>query len=209
MEYSDAECVKKCLAGETEAFAAIVRRHQKAAYVAAYAFVRDEHIADDLAQEAFLKMYRSLKDLREPENFTPWFHGIIKSVCIDWLRKMKGRGFDRTRRLPKGVSLDSLPDPDAASASAEFGRKGRLSSDETPPARLERQSLRKAVLEMINELPDDQRRVLLLKHIGGRSYADVEKMLDLSHAAMTAKLFRARQALGEKLKPVMNRFFET
>ncbi len=203
MEPTDAECIRQCLSGATEAFAAIVKRHQKAACVSAYACVRDEHLANDLAQEAFLKAFRSLKRLRNPEYFGTWFHGIVKSVCIDWIRKTKGRGSNPTRRRrPAVVSLENLPDPPAASKHGERLKDPSLSTSESPPARLDRHALRKMVLEKINSLPTAYREIMLLKHIRGHSYADIEKMLKLSHSAVETKLFRARQALKEKLRPL-------
>jgi RNA polymerase sigma-70 factor (ECF subfamily) len=211
MEHNDAEYIERCRKGETDAFAELVRRYMRMACVMAYGYVKDEHLANDMAQEAFLKAFRSLAGLKKPEQFGAWLGGIVRSVCIDKIRKEKGRG-DAAGKNPRPaeVSLESLlegcgslsasPDGDIAAADP------RPSDFASPPAALDTHALRRAVLEKINELPEDYRQALLLRHIQDFSYEEMRKMLNVSYSSLAAKLFRARQALKEKLEPVLKHF---
>lgn len=216
MAQNDAEYIKKCKEGDTEAFAELVRRYMRLVYVAAYGYVKDEHIANDMAQEAFLKAFRSLGGLKKPEHFGAWLVGIVKSVCIDRIRKEKGRG-DAAGKNPRPaeVSLESIlegygsisasPEGDISAAESRPSDFA-ATHNSTPPAALNTHALRRAVLQKINELPQDYRQLLLLKHIQNVSYEDIQKILKTSYSSVVTRLFRARQALKEKLEPILKNF---
>jgi len=216
MAQNDAEYIKKCQEGETEAFAELVRRYMRLVYAVAYGYVRDEHAANDMAQEAFLKAFRSLASLKKPEHFGAWLAGIVKSVCIDKIRKEKGRGEAAGKNpRPAEVSLESIlegygsisasPEGDIAAADSRPSDFA-ASRDDTPPAALNTHALRRAVLQKINELPQEHRELLLLKHIQNVSYEEIRKMLNISYSSVVTRLFRARQALKEKLEPILKNF---
>jgi RNA polymerase sigma-70 factor (ECF subfamily) len=216
MALSDAENIKRCREGSTEAFADMVKQYMRLVYVVAYGYVKDEHLANDMAQESFLKAFRSLDKLRKPEQFSAWLMGIVKSVCIDRIRKEKGRG-DAVRKNPRPaeVSLESILEgygSISASPEGDIAAAGSRPSDfnatdnATPLSDLNTHALRQVMLEKMNELPDEYRQLLLLKHIRGVSYENIQKSLRMSYASVVTKLFRARQALKDKLEPVLKHF---
>ena len=101
----DAQRVKRVLRGDKDAYAELVRVHQGRVLAAARHLCGEEEAAQDLAQEALVEAYRSLRNLREPAAFGAWLHGITRNLCRRYL----------ARRPPATVSLerDALPDPPA------------------------------------------------------------------------------------------------
>ena len=151
-----------------------------------------------------------MPSLRKPEQFGAWLVGIVKSVCIDKIRKEKGRG-DAAGKNPRPaeVSLESIlegygsisasPDGDIAAADSRPSDFADSRDSTLPPAALNTHALRKAVLQKIGELPDDLRQLILLKHIKGVSYGEIGRILKIPQESVATRLFRARQALKQKL----------
>lgn len=208
MTPSDAECIRKCAEGDTEAFANIVRRYMRLVYVTAYAYVKDEHLSNDMAQEAFLKAFRLLGQMKKPEQMASWLVEITKGVCIDRMRHLKGRVREGK---PAEISLESLLEGRGALSlsgeeeffAAEQPEDALGGPEAAPSAELDRGALRKAVLEKINALPDEYREALILRHVKELSPTEIRKALGLSQASLAMRLHRARQALRESLGPLL------
>ncbi|MHB9090591.1 MAG: RNA polymerase sigma factor, partial [Chloroflexota bacterium] len=146
--------------GNQQAFAEVVRRHQGAVYGLCYRMMGDAAEAEDLAQEAFLRLYRSLKEFRPGGQLRPWLHKIAANVCLDGLRKRKGAALpldaldEGQKDQPRVHSVDELPEE--AYASCE-----------------RRLDVQKALLR----LPGDYRVVLVLRYLEDLTYQEVADAL--------------------------------
>ena len=185
MYSEDQEYVQRILAGESELFESLVRKYNRMAGAIAFGIVGDFHAAEDIVQEAFLKAFRALHTLRDPGKFKCWLAGIVRSKSLDALRR-------RPSHKPLEVSrevADRLP----------RGEAFRFSS--TVEDEHLREESRRKVLEAIEELPQEDRVVVVLKHMEGLSYKEIAEITGSTIGAIESRLFRARQALRKKLDP--------
>jgi len=164
----DVELVRRSLAGEMDAFAALVRRYQRRAFFVAFHMIGDAEEARDVAQEAFLRLHRSLASFDFGRNFYTWFYRIVANLAIDRLRK---GGVLRTTRL------DDHANEVAAPEAASIGEAA------------ERTALVWSVLERLDA---KFRAVLVLRDIHGLSCREIAPILRVTHATVRWRLHRGR-----------------
>ncbi len=171
---TDEQLMLSAAEGDMDAFEELVRRHQQGALNVAYRFLSDRTLAEDVAQEAFMKILAGADRYRPSARFRTYLYNVIWHLCIDVHRKRKP------------LRLDSLrPQP----------------SDEDGPADAALRDERSArVQAAIRNLPPRQRMALVLKHYEGMSYKDIGKALRCSARAVDALLSRAKRQLKEELK---------
>ena len=172
--------IRRVQAGETEAFEDLVRAHEKTVYNLALRMTGHPQDAEDMAQEAFLKAYRSLPEFRGESKFSVWLYRIVSNVCLDHLR--------RQGRRPT-VSL---------TAEDEEGEEQQweLPDERLSPERLLEQKLtREAVQKGLAQLPEEQRQILLLREIRGLSYEEIGEIMNLEPGTVKSRIFRARKRL--------------
>ena len=172
--------VRRVQAGETEAFEDLVRAHEKTVYNLALRMTGNPQDAEDMAQEAFLKAYRSLPEFRGESKFSVWLYRIVSNVCLDHLRRQSRR---------PAVSL---------TAEDEDGEEQQwdLPDESLSPERLLEQKLtREAVRAGLAQLPEEQREILLLREIKGLSYEEIGEILSLEPGTVKSRIFRARKRL--------------
>jgi RNA polymerase sigma-70 factor (ECF subfamily) len=173
----DNECVDRVLGGEPEAFEFLVKKYNRLAGAIAFAILGDFQRAEDVVQESFLKALRSLPTLREPDRFKYWLSGIVRSKAIDVRRE---------RRL-EALEVD-LPSPPAEGAGEE------------PIDAVLREERRSKILEVVGGLPEEDRIVVVLKHMEGLSYKEIAQLTESTESAVESRLVRARQELRKKLE---------
>ena len=184
MKPNDAELIERCLAGSKDSFGELVSRYQSAVYGTAYHCVGNFADAQDLAQEAFLRAYLHLSELREPAKFASWLRQITWRVCLDWLEKQRRRG----ENVPieameeKGKTIDALH-----------------SNKPSPAEQAEASELRESVQAAIRALPENYREPLILVHIDGLTYKEVASYLDLSVSTVKWRLYHARRLLKKEM----------
>ena len=146
--------IAQVCAGDTNAFEALVVAYQKQVYNLALRTVGN---AADMTQEVFLRAYRALGTFRGESKFSVWLYRLTTNVCIDFLR---------SRRRHPTVSLTASEDDDE---QPQFD----LPSDErtSPEQQLTRSEMRRAVARGLDSLPDDARKILILRELNGLSYA--------------------------------------
>lgn len=166
-----------------ERFAALVERQQRRAVRIAYQYLRDVHDADEAVQDAFLKVFTHMTSYREDLPFEVWFTRILVNGCLD-LRKT------RARRLRWSLPMDAAPAPSAEPQARE------RSVEELLVAKEHMQSIASAV----DQLPDRQRTVFMLRHFGDQTPAQVGATLGLSEATVRVHLFRAVRKLRTLLE---------
>jgi RNA polymerase sigma-70 factor (ECF subfamily) len=188
----DAGFVASCQRGDTEAFAVLVRRHQKKMLNVAFRMIGDYDEACDVVQEAFLSAYRAIGKFRGEARFETWLCGIVLNQARNYLTQKTAR----SRR-----EAGSLDDPGKAKDGAFLNEP--LSQGGTIVERLEKQELEAKVQECIGFLDGEQREVLVLRDIQGFSYEEIGVMLKLPGGTVKSRLFRARNALKDGLSRVI------
>ena len=172
--------IRRVQAGDAEAFEKLMLAHEKAVFNLALRMTENREDAEDVSQEAFLKAYRSLSDFRGESKFSVWLYRIVSNVCLDFLR--------RKRRRP------------SASLTAEDDEGEEVQWDVpderyTPERLLERKLTQEAVRKGLAALPENQRKILLLREIKGLSYEEIGEVLDLDPGTVKSRIFRARNRL--------------
>lgn len=176
--------IQAVLNGDANAFEVIVRAYEKNVYNIALRMTSDREDALDISQEAFLKAYHSLHTYRGEGSFSVWLYRIVSNTCLDFMRS-------RSRR--NEVSL-SVEDESGETAEMEI-RDDSLSPERLYERKVTRESLRKGLMR----LPEDQRKILLLREIQGLSYEEIARVLSIEGGTVKSRIYRARRKLCEYL----------
>ena len=189
-DVSEIDLVKKCQAGDTEAFDELVTRYRTRIFGMIYNMVHNEQDAWDLAQDSFVKAWKSIKRFRGKSSFYTWMYRIVMNVTIDWLRKkqIKGAGTE----FDDAVQLKEI-DPAARTAPK---------AEELPYERMERGEVRTQINNAIAQLTPEHRAVILMKETEGMQYHEIAEALGCSIGTVMSRLFYARKRLQSLLKDV-------
>jgi len=181
---SDQEVVVRARAGSERAYRELVRRYERPIFSLIYRMVRDRELAEDLAQETFVKALNALDSYRPEYKFSSWIFKISNNAAIDHLR----------RRELDTLSLDGSPHaatPDAVEATAlQIGDRG-----ETPLDVVEAKELGGEIEQAIARLRPEYRQCILLRHVDGRAYEEIAEILDLPLGTVKTYIHRARNEL--------------
>lgn len=181
---SDQEVVALARAGAESAYRELVRRYERPVFSLIYRMVRDHALAEDLAQDAFVKVLNALDSYRAEYKFSSWIFKIANNVAIDQLR----------RRELDTLSLDGSPD---AQTQEQIEATALQATDraETPLAELEARELGAAIEEAVAKLRPEYRSCIMLRHVEGRSYEEIAEALDLPLGTVKTYIHRARHEL--------------
>jgi RNA polymerase sigma-70 factor, ECF subfamily len=177
----DRDLVARCQEGDHLAFEELVRKYQHAVLNLAYHYVGHKGDVEDIAQKIFLKVYVSLPkfDLRRP--FFPWLYRIAINQCYDELRHAKRRKI----RTFSDLSLEEAGSIEKLISQSEMNP----ASDEN------RQHLHALLHKVLDQLPDQQKTVIILRDIEALPYAKMAEVLNCTEQAARLKVFRARNRL--------------
>lgn len=178
----DALLIARSRAGEAEAFESLMAKYANLVGSIAYNIIGDVHVAGDITQEAFLKVYRNLGNLEDPRRFKGWLCSIVRTTCVDWLRKER----------VKPCSLERISEEGLEPEGEFLGSVFKQTSTET-------EELREKVLHIINELPKIYQQIILLRHLRKMTYREMSDFLGLPIATIESRLYRARLMLKDKL----------
>lgn len=187
---------ERAVAGDRNAFEALVVRYQDRVYSLLTRLCGSESEAEDLAQETFLKAYRALSGFRRGSKFYTWLFRIAVNTGYS-----RGRQLVRRQRL-EVASLDApVADPDGSGeGSAGWSATVTGPADEGPERAMEREWVRARVQQGLAQLEEDYRAVVLLRDMEGLDYAAIAETLDISRAAVKSRLHRARSELARILR---------
>ena len=169
------QLVEQAQSGDLAAFGAMVRRFQDMAYGYAYSLLRDFHLAEDAAQEAFVQAYRDLPALRKPAAFPGWFRKIVFKHCD---------------RLTRGKRPPTVPLEAAL---------GQLSTERDPASDAVEREMKDRVLAEIEALPEDERLVTTLFYIDGYSHKDIAEFLEAPATTINNRLHASRKRLKKRM----------
>lgn len=182
--------VERVQKGDKRAFDLLINKYQHRIVSLVSRYVSDPHEAMDVAQESFIKAYRAIDRFRGDSAFYTWLYRIAINTAKNWL-------VARKRRPPAS-------DIDAADAE-QYDIESRLKEQGTPENELLREEIKTTVYDTIAALPDDLRTAIMLREIEGMSYEDIAVTMDCPIGTVRSRIFRAREAIDEKLKPLLDR----
>lgn len=188
-EDTDQQLVERVQAGDKAAFNLLVLKYQHRVLKLVGRFVNDTAEAEDVAQEAFLKAYRALASFRGDSAFYTWLYRIAINTAKNALVS--------SRRRPVDFDLD-LQDPE------QYDRHAKLKEADTPEGVLLTEEIRSVVERAMEQLPDDLRTAIVLRELEGLSYEEIAEAMDCPVGTVRSRIFRAREAIDKKLKPLLD-----
>ena len=192
MKNSDVELIHSILAGDDSAFASLVEKHQKQVHALAWKKVGDFHIAEEITQDTFLKVYQKLSTLKNPNQFSGWLYVIATRRCLAWLRK-------------KRMDTESLEDID--SEMIEEPTYSQYVAEEQAKVTVDEQ--REVVKKLLAKLKESERTVMVLHYFGDMTCEEISRFLGVSPSAIKSRLSRARQRLKKEepmIREALNNF---
>lgn len=178
---ADSELISRAAGGDSSAFQALVERHRSMVYRVAYQFAGNHHDAEDIAQEVFIKVYRSLDRFRQDAQLSSWMYRIVMNACIDHRRRQSPAGatpFGEEAEQRMLNTPEEAPGPEATAYAGELGQ----------------------VLEAeINRLPQGQRIVFVMRHHQGLKLCEIAEALGLAEGTVKRQLHAAVHRLRQSL----------
>jgi len=190
VDVSELDLVKQCQAGNTEAFDQLVTRYRTRVFAMIYNMVHNEQDAWDLAQDSFVKAWKSIRSFRGRSSFYTWIYRIVMNVTIDWLRKkqVKGAGTE----FNDAIQLREIEPASRTSPKA----------DPLPHERMERSEIRARIDNAIAQISPEHRAVIVMKEIEEMQYHEIAEALGCSIGTVMSRLFYARKKLQNLLRDV-------
>lgn len=185
----DADVVRLAQQGRELAFRELVRRYERPVFSLVFRMVRDRETAEDLAQDAFVKVLNHIDKYSPEFKFSSWLFKIANNVAIDHLRR---------RRLDT-ISMDGSPHASTAS-EVEATTLNLESEQESALDELEAKELGSAIEQAIAKLRPEYRACIMLRHVEGRSYEEIAATLDLPLGTVKTYIHRARHELRKELE---------
>ena len=184
-QQADGEIIRACQAGDEDAFSHLVQRYSGRAYWVAYGLLANQEESRDVIQDAFLRVYRAIDRFDFNQNFYTWLYRIVVNLSIDRLRKLS-----KTR----SVALDDVSEP-ASAPSAEV----------SPGRSLELSETSQEVHQVLKNLPEKYRDVMVLRELNGLSCKEIAGIVQSSHATVRWRLHMARKHFKEEWERRQNR----
>jgi RNA polymerase sigma-70 factor, ECF subfamily len=179
---ADLDLVSRAAGGDPTAFQALVERHRSMVYRVAYQFAGNHHDAEDIAQEVFIKVYRSLERFRQDAQLTSWLYRIVMNACIDHRRRQHPSNvapFGEEAEMRLQNAAEETPGPEDWAYAGELGQ----------------------VLECeIGRLPHGQRIVFVMRHHQGLKLAEIAEALGLAEGTVKRQLHAAIHRLRGRLR---------
>ncbi len=185
---TDQEIVALARDGREAAYRELIRRYERPVFSLVLRMVRNRQLAEDLAQETFIKALNAIASYRPEFKFSSWIFKIANNAAIDHLR----------RKDLETLSLDGSPNATTAdeieATVLQVGDRGA-----TPLAALEARELGTAIEQAIGQLRPEYRSCILLRHVEGLAYEEIAQLLDLPLGTVKTYIHRARHELRDSL----------
>jgi len=173
--------IHKCLHGDQAAWDRIVRQHWRKVFNVAYKFVGRHDEAEDLAQDIFLKVFKSLNTFDRRANFQTWLISVSRNLCIDYYRSVR----KERQTIDRGVDPNEL-----TPESTETG----------PMAALEQRDRVALLKQALSALPEPLRTAILMRDIQEMSYQDIADQLHLPEGTVKSRINRGRAELARQIR---------
>lgn len=186
---SDAELVKQFKEGDTSAYEEIVRRYQDRVFTLSLRWMRDEQIAREVSQDAFLALYRALPNFRGDAKLSTWIYRVVVNHCKNRRLYRRRRHTDHHEPLEgrRRANDDDAP-------ARQFAHQGPGTD-----ADLHRNEAEQLVHEALDKLDEEQRMIIVMRDIEDLDYAEIAEILGLARGTVKSRLHRARSQLARVL----------
>jgi RNA polymerase sigma-70 factor, ECF subfamily len=188
-EQLDQELVRRVQKGDTAAFDLLGRKYQHRIAALIGRYVSDWSECQDIAQETFIRAYRAIGSFRGDAQFYTWLHRIAVNTAKNHLIAHN--------RRPPGDDID-------VADAEQFDSGIRLRDSDTPERELMRQQMEQTVMRAVEALPEELRVAITLREVDGLSYEDIAQRMGCPIGTVRSRIFRAREAIDEELKPLMD-----
>ena len=186
----DQQLVERAQRGDKRAFELLVSKYQRKLGRLLSRFIRDPAEVEDVCQEAFIKAYRALPSFRGDSAFYTWLYRIGINTAKNYLVTMG-------RRAPTSTQFD-------AEEAEGFEDADQLRDINTPESLMMTRQIGDTVNESVAQLPEDLRTAITLREIEGMSYEDIAVIMNCPIGTVRSRIFRAREAISEKLRPLLD-----
>lgn len=185
----DQVLVERVQHGDRRAFDLLVRKYQHKVIGLVSRYVRNRAECEDIAQESFMRAWRAIATFRGDSAFYTWLYKIAVNTAKNHLVAIK-------RRPP-------ADDVDVDDASFMLGSE-RMQDNATPEHEMMRQEIEQSVFSTVQELPDELRTAITLREVDGLSYEEIAQAMDCPIGTVRSRIFRAREAIDQKLRPLLS-----
>lgn len=174
---ADEALVEQLRQGDEEAYRRLVERHKHYVYTLVFRMVEHRETAEDITQEVFIKLYRSLATFRGDAKFTTWLYRMTVNLVSDYRRSQRRKPYEAILDKVKGWFADRSAEPEARALRKE-----------------EQETMQK----LLSELPDKYRLILYLYHYKQLSYQEISEATDLPVKTVETRLYRGKSLLKQK-----------
>lgn len=185
----DQQLLERVQRGDKAAFDLLVTKYQHKIVHLVNRYVKDPYEAQDVAQETFIKAYRALGDFRGDSAFYTWLYRIAINTAKNYLQARSRRHYDDELDIQDAEQVDTAP---------------QLKMMDTPEHEVLNQELVRAIHAAIEALPEEMRMAITLREFDGMSYEEIAQAMDCPVGTVRSRIFRAREAINEKLTPLLD-----
>lgn len=186
----DQQLVHLSQAGDLKAFGLLVEKYQSRLYRMILRVIKNPSTVEDLVQESLIKAYRSITSFRGDSAFYTWLYKIGLNTARNYLYDAK-----RNVHIDESIALED---------AENFGTAIDIHQAETPETELINKQIAKTVNDAIAALPTELQTAITLREIEGLSYEQISNIMDCPVGTTRSRIFRARNIISEKLKPLLN-----
>jgi len=187
-EQLDEDLVLRVQQGDKSAFDLLVIKYQHKIVQLVNRYIKDPSEAQDVAQEAFIKAYRALGNFRGDSAFYTWLYRIAINTAKNYLVSRSRRSSDYQVDVQDAEAVENAP---------------QLQGMETPERLLLNQEIIDTIKTAIEKLPEEMRTAIMLREFEGMSYEEIAEAMDCPVGTVRSRLFRAREAIDNKLNPLL------
>lgn len=187
---TDPELITLCQQKDSRAFEELIKRHQRTVYALLYRLAPDWNDTADLAQEVFIRMWRSIGNLRNPNAFRSWLSQIITNLFYDELRK-------RPRQL-RTISMDEPMDSDEGDSAVTRDIRDRAAG---PDELCQANELTNVVRQAMGRLPEQFRTAIILREFEGLAYEEIALITNSEIGTVKSRIARARAKIQDMVSP--------
>ena len=190
MEKDDAQLIREILSGDDAAFSTLIRKYRKIVHAFVWRKIGDFHYAEEITQDTFLRAYKKLSSLRDPNRFDRWLNVIANRLCLNWIKRKK----------PEMQSLEETPveEIEESAYTHYVSEKQEIEATEY---------LYEIVKKLLEKLPESERTVMTLYYLGEMTTKEISRFLGVSVNTITSQLQRARKRLQEDQECLLQEIF--
>jgi RNA polymerase sigma factor (sigma-70 family) len=179
-QLDDIAIIQSVLQGQQSAYATLVSRYEQYVFTLTFRFVKDRELAEELAQDVFVKAYKYLADFKGNSKFSTWLYTIVNTTCLSYLRKKKDETVLLEEEKMIAISDSSVTD--------------------NPMQQMEQKTQKLMLQNAMKHLPEAEAQVLTLFYLAEQSVDEIGLIMGLTASNIKVRLFRARQKLKEVLE---------